>query len=238
MSLFPKRQPSLSGPWGLAPPATFLGTMFPGRGCIWETVGLDKLSIGLCPQNWAGDQEHLLAGALNLDTIPPSPACPQQSGSGHLLQAWAARESQTDPQAGGPSGRGGGLGPAPSRSPSRQGAAQPNLEAMWPQLAGHTSPPDFTRLSHPVISSAWGGVGVGGGQPGSGNQHRLHGGRPLPPGTAGWLALPWNAFRSRCPPCKLPAARESLECRAEQLGTRSPVPRQGAGRRGEGREGG
>lgn len=102
VSLFPKRQPSLSGPWGLAPPAAFLGTMCPGRGCIWETVGLDKLSIGLCPQNWAGDQGHLLAGALNLDMIPSSPACPQQSGSGHLLQAWAARESQTDPQAGGP----------------------------------------------------------------------------------------------------------------------------------------
>lgn len=150
VSLFLKRQPSLPGPWGLATPATFLVTVCPGRGCIWETVGLDKLSKGLCPQN----QGHLLAGALNLDTIPPSPACPQQSGSGHLLQAWAAEESQTDPQAGGPSGWGGGLGPAPSRSPSGQGTAQPNLEAMWPRLAGHMSPLHFTRLSHPVISSA------------------------------------------------------------------------------------
>ena len=159
VSLFPKRQPSLSGPWGLAPPAAFLGTMCPGRGCVWETVGLDKPSIGLCPQTRAGNQGHLLAGALQLVTIPPSPACPQQSGSGHLLQAWAARESQTDPQAGGPSGRGGSLGLAPLCSPSGQGAAQPNLEAMWPRLAGHMSPPDFTRLSHPVISSARRGGG-------------------------------------------------------------------------------
>ena len=92
VSLFPKRQPSLSGPWGLAPPATFLGTMFPGRGCIWETVGLDKLSIGLCPQNWAGDQEHLLAGALNLDTIPGRPSLQEVATSALLGAGWAGRD--------------------------------------------------------------------------------------------------------------------------------------------------
>lgn len=226
----------MSSPWGLAAPAAFLGTMCPGRGCVWETVGLDKPSIGLCPQTRAGDQGHLLAGALNLDTIPPSPACPQQSGSGHLLQAWAAWESQTDPQAGGPSGQGGSLGLAPLCSPSGQGAAQPNLEAMWPQLAGHTSPPDFTRLSHPVISSARQGVGRGGGSQGLGTSTDCMvaapslQGRPLGwpcPGTPSGHAVP----RASCP-------RRGSLWSAEQLGTRSPVPRQGAGRGGGGREGG
>lgn len=43
--------PACRVPWGLATPATFpLVTVCPGRGCIWETVGLDKLSKGLCPQ--------------------------------------------------------------------------------------------------------------------------------------------------------------------------------------------
>ena len=232
VSLFPKRQPSLSGPWGLAPPAAFLGTMCPRRGCVWETVGLNKLSIGLCPQTRAGDQGHLLAGALNLDTIPPSPACPQQSGSGHLLQAWAARESQTDPQAGGPSGQGGSLGLAPLCSPSGQGAAQPNLEAMWLRLVGHLSPPDFTRLSHPVISSTRRGRGAA----------RVW--EPAP--TAWWPPPPSRDGRLSGPalerlpvtlsPCELPAARESLECRATGNKVTCPpaaswVRRWGKGRR-------